>query len=74
MWLLTCFIEFSRPFEAETERRLGCELQVWRSSDRSPCDGMLSGVSDFEYTQETTVFDMLDIALYHAWIVPPEAG
>lgn len=30
------------------------------------------GVADFEYTQETTVFDMLDIALFHAWIVPKE--
>ena len=38
------------------------------------CLGMLPGVSDFEYTQETTVFDMLDIALYHAWIVPPEVA
>ncbi|CAE7784312.1 mindy1 [Symbiodinium pilosum] len=30
------------------------------------------GVADFEYTQETTVFDMLDIALYHGWIITEE--
>mmetsp|Transcript_95348 Transcript_95348/g.294062 ORF Transcript_95348/g.294062 Transcript_95348/m.294062 type:complete len:406 (+) Transcript_95348:55-1272(+) len=27
------------------------------------------GVSDFEYTQELSVFDLLDIVLYHGWIV-----
>ncbi|CAE7515817.1 mindy1, partial [Symbiodinium sp. KB8] len=30
------------------------------------------GVADFEYTQETTVFDMLDIALFHGWIIAKE--
>ncbi|CAE7482553.1 mindy1 [Symbiodinium natans] len=30
------------------------------------------GVVDFEYTQETTVFDMLDIALFHGWIIAEE--
>lgn len=28
-----------------------------------------AGPSDFEYTQELAVFDMLDIALFHGWIV-----
>eukprot|EP00930_Biecheleria_cincta_P073653 TRINITY_DN60929_c0_g1_i1.p1 TRINITY_DN60929_c0_g1~~TRINITY_DN60929_c0_g1_i1.p1 ORF type:complete len:412 (-),score=105.27 TRINITY_DN60929_c0_g1_i1:45-1280(-) len=32
------------------------------------------GVTDFEYTQETTVFDLLDIALYHGWIVSKESS
>jgi len=27
------------------------------------------GVSDFEYTQELSVFDLLDICLYHGWLV-----
>lgn len=30
-------------------------------------------VTDFEYTQETTVFDLLDIVLYHGWIVNKES-
>ncbi|CAE8593807.1 unnamed protein product, partial [Polarella glacialis] len=28
-----------------------------------------SGPTDFEYTRELSVFDLLDIALYHGWIV-----
>lgn len=28
-----------------------------------------AGTSDFEYTRELAVFDMLDIALFHGWIV-----
>jgi len=32
------------------------------------------GVTDFEYTQETTVFDLLDIILYHGWIVSKESS
>jgi len=28
-----------------------------------------SGPTAFEYTQEMTVFDLLDIALYHGWVV-----
>eukprot|EP00418_Pyrodinium_bahamense_P094482 CAMPEP_0179041882 /NCGR_PEP_ID=MMETSP0796-20121207/16382_1 /TAXON_ID=73915 /ORGANISM="Pyrodinium bahamense, Strain pbaha01" /LENGTH=412 /DNA_ID=CAMNT_0020738253 /DNA_START=21 /DNA_END=1259 /DNA_ORIENTATION=+ len=27
------------------------------------------GVSEFEYTQELSVFDLLDICLYHGWVV-----
>eukprot|EP00931_Biecheleriopsis_adriatica_P079463 TRINITY_DN52870_c0_g1_i1.p1 TRINITY_DN52870_c0_g1~~TRINITY_DN52870_c0_g1_i1.p1 ORF type:complete len:407 (-),score=121.13 TRINITY_DN52870_c0_g1_i1:126-1346(-) len=30
------------------------------------------GVTDFEFTQEMTVFDLLDVALYHGWIVAKE--
>ncbi|XP_062024747.1 uncharacterized protein LOC133740819 isoform X2 [Rosa rugosa] len=28
--------------------------------------------SDFEFTPECTIFDMLDIPLYHGWIVDPQ--
>eukprot|EP00421_Protoceratium_reticulatum_P073878 CAMPEP_0168428576 /NCGR_PEP_ID=MMETSP0228-20121227/36929_1 /TAXON_ID=133427 /ORGANISM="Protoceratium reticulatum, Strain CCCM 535 (=CCMP 1889)" /LENGTH=405 /DNA_ID=CAMNT_0008442641 /DNA_START=30 /DNA_END=1247 /DNA_ORIENTATION=+ len=28
-----------------------------------------AGVTDFEYTREMSVFDLLDIGLYHGWIV-----
>lgn len=31
-----------------------------------------TGVSDFEYTPECIVFDLLDIPLYHGWLVDPQ--
>ncbi len=31
-----------------------------------------TGVSDFEYTPECIVFDLLDILLYHGWLVDPQ--
>ncbi|KAJ8000178.1 hypothetical protein DPEC_G00202150 [Dallia pectoralis] len=31
------------------------------------------GVSDFEYTPECIVFDLLDIPLYHGWLVDPQS-
>uniref|UniRef100_A0A8C5C9R7 Ubiquitin carboxyl-terminal hydrolase n=1 Tax=Gadus morhua TaxID=8049 RepID=A0A8C5C9R7_GADMO len=31
-----------------------------------------SGVSHFEYTPECIVFDLLDIPLYHGWLVDPQ--
>ncbi|CAG2108771.1 unnamed protein product, partial [Medioppia subpectinata] len=33
-----------------------------------------SGVSDFEYTPECIVFDLLHIPLYHGWLVDPTDG
>ncbi|KAG9334704.1 hypothetical protein JZ751_007239 [Albula glossodonta] len=32
-----------------------------------------TGVSDFEYTPECIVFDLLDIPLYHGWLVDPQS-
>ncbi|KAG7468744.1 ubiquitin carboxyl-terminal hydrolase MINDY-1 [Solea senegalensis] len=32
-----------------------------------------SGVTDFEYTPECIVFDLLDIPLYHGWLVDPQS-
>ncbi|XP_059899846.1 ubiquitin carboxyl-terminal hydrolase MINDY-1 isoform X2 [Gadus macrocephalus] len=32
-----------------------------------------SGVSHFEYTPECIVFDLLDIPLYHGWLVDPQS-
>ena len=29
-------------------------------------------VSDFEYTRECIVFDLLNIQLYHGWLVDPQ--
>ena len=31
----------------------------------------LSSISHFEYTPECVVFDLLDIALVHGWLVDP---
>merc|ERR1719494_1483332 len=31
-----------------------------------------SGVTEFEYTRECIVFDLLQIALYHGWLVDPQ--
>lgn len=31
-----------------------------------------TGVADFEYTPECIVFDLLDIPLYHGWLVDPQ--
>lgn len=31
-----------------------------------------TGVTDFEYTPECIVFDLLDIPLYHGWLVDPQ--
>ncbi|XP_051981122.1 ubiquitin carboxyl-terminal hydrolase MINDY-1-like, partial [Xyrauchen texanus] len=32
-----------------------------------------TGVSDFEYTPECIVFDLIDIPLYHGWLVDPQS-
>ncbi|PNJ56056.1 ubiquitin carboxyl-terminal hydrolase MINDY-1 isoform X2 [Pongo abelii] len=32
-----------------------------------------TGVSDFEYTPECSVFDLLGIPLYHGWLVDPQS-
>ncbi|XP_055750262.1 ubiquitin carboxyl-terminal hydrolase MINDY-1-like isoform X2 [Salvelinus fontinalis] len=32
-----------------------------------------TGVSDFEYTPECIAFDLLDIPLYHGWLVDPQS-
>ncbi|NWZ34944.1 MINY1 hydrolase, partial [Brachypodius atriceps] len=32
-----------------------------------------TGVSDFEYTPECIVFDLLNIPLYHGWLVDPQS-
>lgn len=33
-----------------------------------------SDVTDFEYTPECIVFDLLDIPLYHGWLVDPQVS
>ncbi|XP_069074616.1 ubiquitin carboxyl-terminal hydrolase MINDY-1 isoform X2 [Pleurodeles waltl] len=33
-----------------------------------------TGVSDFEYTPECIVFDLLNIPLYHGWLVDPQGS
>uniref|UniRef100_A0A8C7QQV7 Ubiquitin carboxyl-terminal hydrolase n=1 Tax=Oncorhynchus mykiss TaxID=8022 RepID=A0A8C7QQV7_ONCMY len=33
-----------------------------------------TGVSDFEYTPECIAFDLLDIPLYHGWLVDPQVS
>ncbi|XP_051901794.1 ubiquitin carboxyl-terminal hydrolase MINDY-1 [Pristis pectinata] len=32
-----------------------------------------TGVGDFEYTPECIVFDLLDVPLYHGWLVDPQS-
>lgn len=32
-----------------------------------------TGVSDFEYTPECSIFDLLSIPLYHGWLVDPQS-
>ncbi|XP_067878863.1 ubiquitin carboxyl-terminal hydrolase MINDY-1 isoform X2 [Heterodontus francisci] len=32
-----------------------------------------TGVADFEYTPECIVFDLLDVPLYHGWLVDPQS-
>jgi hypothetical protein len=29
-------------------------------------------VTDFEFTEELAAFDMLDVSLYHGWLIDPE--
>lgn len=31
-----------------------------------------TGVNDFEYTEECLIFDLLNISLYHGWLVDPQ--
>jgi len=31
-----------------------------------------TGVGDFEYTEDSLIFDLLDISLYHGWLVDPQ--
>lgn len=33
-----------------------------------------TGVSDFEYTPECIVFDLLNVPLYHGWLLDPQVG
>lgn len=33
-----------------------------------------TGVSDFEYTPECIVFDLLNVPLYHGWLVDPQVS
>lgn len=33
-----------------------------------------TGVSDFEYTPECSVFDLLGVPLYHGWLVDPQSS
>lgn len=33
---------------------------------------MVCRISDFEFTPECAIFDLLDIPLYHGWIVDSE--
>lgn len=33
---------------------------------------MYNRVSDFEYTPECIIFDLLEIGLYHGWLVDPQ--
>lgn len=33
-----------------------------------------TGVSDFEYTPECIVFDLLNIPLYHGWLLDPQVN
>ncbi|XP_074837432.1 ubiquitin carboxyl-terminal hydrolase MINDY-1 isoform X3 [Carettochelys insculpta] len=33
-----------------------------------------TGVSDFEYTPECIVFDLLNVPLYHGWLVDPQSA
>jgi hypothetical protein len=33
-----------------------------------------AGVSDFEYTPECIIFDLLNISLYHGWLVDPQVN
>lgn len=100
--VLNLVCAFWKMLQAKAKCWLGCELSVRRhtihlyigSQYLWTCRFNSSGVADFEYTQETTVFDMcgtlvsmqfyasngqtggtharLDIALFHAWIVPKE--
>lgn len=31
-------------------------------------------IDDFEFTPECAIFDLLDIPLYHGWIVDPQVN
>lgn len=31
-------------------------------------------IDDFEFTRECAIFDLLDIPLYHGWIVDPQVS
>lgn len=33
-----------------------------------------TGVDKFEYTPDCLIFDLLNIPLYHGWLVEPERG
>ena len=33
-----------------------------------------TGVQDFEYTPECIIFDLLNISLYHGWLVDPQVS
>ena len=33
-----------------------------------------NSIRGFEFTQETVIFDLLDVRLLHGWLVNPEAG
>ena len=36
------------------------------------CHYSYTQVSDFEYTKECIIFDLLNISLYHGWLLDPQ--
>ena len=54
-------IRVSHRSERRRRRRQGLDVNV-----------RFRHVRDFEYTQEHTIFDLLDIGLVHGWLVDPQ--
>lgn len=68
----------SIPKEMSNERRLDYEANMNEAIGILPkmqtgldVNVRFTGVRDFEYTPECIIFDLLNISLYHGWLVDP---
>lgn len=61
--LLFCFQNMSDAMAILHKLQTGLDVNV-----------KFTGVRVFEYTPECIVFDLLDIPLYHGWLVDPQVS
>uniref|UniRef100_A0A8C6TW92 Ubiquitin carboxyl-terminal hydrolase n=1 Tax=Neogobius melanostomus TaxID=47308 RepID=A0A8C6TW92_9GOBI len=64
----------SVEFQPTTQRNMSDAMAVLpKLSTGLDVNVRFTGVTDFEYTPECIVFDLLDIPLYHGWLLDPQS-
>ncbi|WAR01930.1 MINY1-like protein [Mya arenaria] len=63
----------STPSRLNFEQNMGDAMEVmYKLQTGLDVNVKFTGVRDFEYTQECIIFDLLQIALFHGWLVDPQ--